>query len=489
MRQHSRVWICAALIGLAAGLLNAATPELPLIDAVKSGNREAVRTLLKQPAAAFKAVEGDGTTALHWAVRADDLDMVRLLLTAGADVKAATREGVTPLSLAAVNGSARMTDVLLEAGANANAVMPEGETILMTAARTGRPEVIESLLRHGADINARENWFGETPLIWAAAENHAEAVRVLVAHGADVNARSKALDVPRRRNGQSILPLGSWTPLMYAARQGALDSTRALIAAGADMNQTDPDGATALVLAIINANYDVAAALIEKGADPNIGDKEARMAALYATIDMHRLAIGHGRPNPKTSGDLDAVDVIKLLLAHGADPNATLTAPLFQRQHTGGDRALGQGSTPFMRAAKSGDVAVMRLLLAAGADPKKTQPNGANALMLAAGLGWRDGSPAAPAYDQGSEREATDAIKLCMESGLDINAATNTGETALHAAVSGRGAVSIVKFLVENGASLSAKNKQGRTPLEVAVASRRDLGDIVAFLRQRTNVN
>ena len=489
MRQHWRAWICAAFIGLAAGLLTAATPELPLIDAVKSGNREAVRALLKQPAAAFKGVEGDGTTALHWAVRADDLDMVRLLLTAGADVKAATREGVTPLSLAAVNGSTRMTEVLLEAGASANAVMPEGETILMTAARTGRPEVIETLLRHGADVNARENWFGETALIWAAAENHAEAVRVLVAHGADVNAASKALDVPRRRNGQSILPLGSWTPLMYAARQGALEATTALIAAGADMNQADPDGATALVLAIINANYDVAAALIEKGADPNIGDKEAKMAALYATVDMHRLAIGHGRPNPKASGALDAVDVIKLLLAHGANPNATLAAPLFQRQHTGGDRALGEGSTPFMRAAKSGDVAVMRLLLAAGADPKKTQPNGANALMLAAGLGWRDGSPAAPAYDQGSEREATDAIKLCMESGLDINAATNTGETALHAAVSGRGAVSIVKFLVENGANLSAKNKQNRTPLDVAVASRKDLGDIVAYLKQRTNVN
>ena len=493
MRYRRRAWTCAALAALveaalAATLLAAANTELPLIDAVKSGNRDAVRALLKQPGT-LKAVEGDGSTALHWAVRGDDLEMVRLLLAAGADVKAATREGVTPLSLAAVNGSTRMTEVLLEAGANANAVMPEGETILMTAARTGRPEVIEALLRHGADINARENWFGETALMWAAAENHAEAVRVLVAHGADVNASSKALDVPRRRNGQSILPLGSWTPLMYAARQGALDATTALIAAGADMNQIDPDGATALVLAIINANYDVAAALIEKGADPNIGDKEAKMAALYAAVDMHRLAVGHGRPNPKPSGNLDAVDVIKLLLAHGANPNATLIAPLFQRQHTGGDRALGEGSTPFMRAAKSGDVAVMRLLLAAGADPKKTQPNGANALMLAAGLGWRDGSPAAPAYDQGSERDATDAIKLCMESGLDINATTNTGETALHAAVSGRGAVSIVKFLVENGASLSAKNKQGRTPLEVAVASRKDLGDIVGYLKQRSNVN
>src|SRR6185436_14116742 len=164
------------------------------------------------------------------------------------------------------------------------------------------------------------------------------------------------------------------------ARQGSLAALRALMDEGADLNLVDPDGATALVIAIINANFDEAAALVEKGADPNIGDKEARMAALYAAVDMHRLAVGHGRPNPKPSGELDAVDVVKLLLAHGANPNATLIAPLFQRQHTGGDRALGEGSTPFMRAAKSGDVAVMKLLLAAGADPKRTQPNGANAL-------------------------------------------------------------------------------------------------------------
>jgi ankyrin repeat protein len=129
----------------------------------------------------------------------------------------------------------------------------------------------------------------------------------------------------------------------------------------------------------------------------------------------------------------------------------------------------------------------MRMLLAAGADPKLTQPSKANALMLAAGLGWRDGSPAAPAYEQGTEQEAIEAIKLCVELGLDLNAATNNGETALHAAISGRGSPLIVKFLVENGADLKAKNKQGRTPLEVAVASRRDLGDIVAFLKQKTN--
>jgi ankyrin repeat protein len=160
-----------------------------------------------------------------------------------------------------------------------------------------------------------------------------------------------------------------------------------------------------------------------------------------------------------------------------------------QRHHTGGDRALGEGSTPFMRAAKSGDVDLMRLLLAAGADPTLKQPNHTTALMLAAGLGWRDGSPAAPSYDQGSEQDAIEAIRLCMQLGVDINATTTTGETALHAAISGRGSESIIRFLVESGANLNAKNKQGRTPLDLAVASRRERGEIVAYLKQKMNVN
>jgi ankyrin repeat protein len=486
VRRCRAVLACMALLWSAAVQIDAADRDLRLIDAVKAGDRARVRTLLKQPGEVTRT-EADGTTALHWAVRADDMETARLLLAAKADVNAATREGVTPLALAAINGSLVMTDTLLKAGAKPNVALPEGETVLMTAARTGQPAVVKALLNAGADLNAREHWFGETALMWAAAENHPEAIRILIEAGADVNARSKLLEVPRRRTGQSVLPLGSWTSLMYAARQGSQEALHALIDSGADLNLVDPDGATALVIAIINANYDEAATLVEKGADPNIGDKEANMAALYAAIDMHRLAIGHGRPNPRPSGDRTAVDIITLLLSRGADPNATLTAPLFQRHHTGGDRALGEGSTPFMRAAKSGDVAVMRLLIAAGADPLLTQPNQANALMLAAGLGWRDGSPAAPSYDQGSEQDAIEAIKLCIQSGIDINATTTTGETALHAAITGRGSETIVRFLVEGGASLTAKNKQGRTPLDVAVASRRELGAIVEFLRQKMN--
>ena len=434
--------VCAAWMLVAVAAVSAAERAPRLIEAVKSGNREAVRALVRQPAA-LAETEGDGTTALHWAVRADDREMVQLLLQAGANVNSATRHGITPLSLAAVNGSPSVTAMLLKAGAQPNAVLPEGETILMTAARTGMVEVLTLLLDHGADLKTREKWFGETALMWAAAENHPDAVRLLVARGADVNERSTLLTVPRRRTGQSVLPLGSWTPLMYAARQGALDATRALIDAGANLDLVDPDGTTALVVAIINANYDVAAYLVDKGANPNIGDNDANMAALYAAVDMHRLAIGHGRPNPRPSGALDAVDVVAKLLAKGANPNQRLKAVLLQRHHSAGDGALGEGSTPFMRAAKSGDVAMMRLLIDAGADPRLTQPNQTNALMLAAGLGWRDGSPAAPSYDQGSEPDAIEAIKLCLQLGLDINATNTAGQTALHAAIAGRGAESI----------------------------------------------
>jgi ankyrin repeat protein len=470
-----------AVAGLLATAASPAAAATPLIEAVKTGNRAAVRSTLQQRGA-VDAAEADGTTALHWAVRADDLELTRMLLRAGADAAHANRFGVTPLHLAAVNGSAEAAAALLEAGADPNAVLPEGETILMTAARTGRAELLRLLIDRGASVEAHEKWYGETPLIWAAAENHAAAVTVLLERGADVNGRSAALTFARRRNGQSVLSLGQWTPLMYAARENAIDSARALVAGHADLDATDPDGATALVIAIINANYDLAAFLLDAGAGPNVVDDEAGMGPLYAAIDMHRLAVGHGRPNPRPSGRLDALDIVRRLLDRNADPNAALKAPIFQRQHTMGDFALGKGATPFMRAAKSGDVEAMKLLLAAGADPALTLPNRTTALMFAAGMGWRDGSPVAPSYDQGTPEEAIAAIALLLERGTDLNAANDNGDTALHLAVVNRGAPEIVRFLIARGASLEARNKRGQTPLAAAKASRKDLSHLVRIL-------
>jgi ankyrin repeat protein len=308
-----------------------------------------------------------GTTPLHLAVRADDLAGVRRLLRSGANPSAANRYGVTPLSLAATNGNPVMIETLLKAGADPKMNLPGGQTILMTAARTGNAEAVKLLLARGIDANARETTNGETALMWAAAENHPEAVQALIARGADVNARSTSLEYKTDRFGLegvlTILPRGNWTPLMYAARQGADKATRVLADAGATLNLTDPDGSTALVLAIINGHYDTAAVLLEKGADPNIGDS-AGMAALYAAVDMNTLAEVFGRPRRQSTDKLTALGLMEKLIQRGANPNAQLKGATLYRAHTPGERILGEGCTPLMRAARNGDTAAMRLLLA-----------------------------------------------------------------------------------------------------------------------------
>jgi ankyrin repeat protein len=473
--------ILLAVIFLSAVAIADSAPAI--IAAVKASNLPAVQALIKQKAD-VNAAEADGTTALQWAARADNVDMARALIKAGADAKKANRYGITALQLAAVNGSTPMVKLLIEAGADVNAVLPEGETMLMTAARTGRVEALVALLDAGARLDARENLYGETALHWAAAENHADAVRLLLTRGADVDERSNT-QTYRRRSGQSVMPLGSWTSLMYAARQNAIDAGRVLASRGAKLDLVDPDGASALVVAIINANYDFAAMLLDAGADPNVVDKDAAMGPLYAAADMHRLAVGHGRPNPKPSGSLDAVDIARKLLEKKADPNAKLKAAIMQRQHTIGDSTLPAGATPLMRAAKSGETAIVKLLLDAGADPKATLANGNNALMFAAGLGWRDGSPAAPSYDQGTPEDAVATIELLLSKGLDVNGTNTTGDTPLHAAVSGRAAPEIVRALIQHGAKLDALNKRGQTPLALASSARgtKDLSAIAEILK------
>jgi ankyrin repeat protein len=323
-------------------------------------------------------------------------------------------------------------------------------------------------------VDARDKWYGESALMWAAAQNHGDAVSLLIARGAPVDSRSSLQKFSNRRAGQNVLSLGNWTPLMYAARENALDAGRALVKAKAGLNLVDPDGATALAIAVINAHYEFAALLMEAGADPNIVDAEAGMGPLYAAVDMHRLAVGHGRPNPQPAGLMSAVDIAKKLLAGGADPNLRLKKAIMQRHHTAGDAALGEGATPFLRAAKSGDIEMMRVLAAGGANPKLAMPNGTNALMFAAGLGWRNGSPAAPSYDQGSDEEAVEAIRFLLGLGFDINATNDNGDTALHAAISGRGSEGIIAFLIAQGADPEKKNKRGQTPLSLAATKSND---------------
>ncbi len=411
MTRFHRI-VALLIVALSTGLF-AADGESPLIEAVKRGDHNAVRTLIRGKAN-VNAASVDGTTALHYAVQSDDIELVRMLLQSGANAKATNRYGLPPITLAATNGSAKVIEALLGAGVDPNTSSEEGEPVIMTAARTGTVDALKQLIARGANVNAREKWFGETAVMWAASENHGDAIRVLAEAGADLNARSTQLDspvleFPRSGGPNSPLPRGGWTALMFAARDGATDAVRALADLGANLNatalpQTDvplkPEeiaaaqakniGTSALVYAIINVHYDLAAVLLEKGADPNVVDG-AGMGALYAAVDMNSLQWVQGRPAPILFDTLDGVDLVKQLLAKGANPNARLTGKPLKRHHDAGSTMnFGEGTTPLIRAARTNDVDVMKALLAGGADPFITLPDRTTALddRCWSGLWW-----------------------------------------------------------------------------------------------------
>jgi ankyrin repeat protein len=441
-----------------------------LIDAVRGGDRQAVRTLLAKKVD-VNASQVDGSTALHVAVDANDEETARLLLTRGARANVTTRYGVTPLLLAARNGSVGLIDALVKAGADPNGASPEGETPLMTVTRSGSLAAAQTLLALGANVNAAESWHQQTALMWAVSDNQLPIAAALIRAGADVNARSKVWpgQPPRPRGSEtsfqsahSNFPKGGFTALHFAAQYGSTAVAELLAESGANLETTEPDGVTPLMMAIINGHYDVAGVLVRKGANVDAVDRSGR-GALYHAVDMHTLEWLFSRPNPKPSGDLDAVAIARLLLERGADPNARLTARGFAIQHDSlGNANLVAGSTPFMKAATTSDVRMMRLLLAHGADPNLATRNGTTPMMAAAGLNWAEIS------SLGTEDQTIEAITLMLERGADLNAANDQGETAMHGAAQ-RGADKVVQFLAQRGARLDARNKRGRTPLDEAI--------------------
>src|SRR5580658_1171410 len=433
-----------------------------LADASEARDTATVHSLLKQKID-VNTPQPDGTTALHWAVRQDDLETVDLLIRAGANVKAANRFGATPLSLAATSGNAAMIEKLLKAGEDANAVVSEsGDTALMVAARTGKPDAVAMLLNHGADVN-KTNAQGQTALMWAAAERNSAAVQVLIEHKADLAAKTHPAPPPKPLDTifSAPFPVGGMTALLFAARQNDMKSAAALLAAGADVKQTAQDGTSPILVAILNGHYALANFLLEHGADPNAVDGKGR-AALYAAVDMRNLDWST-RPAPPEKDSMTELDLIKALLAHGANPNARLTKkiPLRGQPSFDGRWANMIGATPLWRAAQSDDAMVMRLLVAKGADPLLATTDKTTPLMVAAGVGWSDGQ------SHGSQSEAPEALQLCLEWGGDVNAANDVGYTALHGAAF-RGANEVVKLLVEKGAKMDAKSQEGRLPVNMA---------------------
>jgi ankyrin repeat protein len=473
--------------------------DLRLIEAAKSGDAKSVRELLLQHVP-VTAAEADGTTALHYAVRHDNLDLASLLIANGAQVNAATRYNITPLSLACDHGNAVMIERLLKAGADPNGTSEEGQTALMSAALAGKVDAIKALLAHGAKVNAVEPVRGQTALMWAASEGNTAAVETLIEFGAEVKAKSKS----------------GFTPMLFAVRNGHKETVQMLLAHRASANDAAPDGTTALNVAVVNACFEVAAVLLDHGADPNAPD--ARGSALHTLAWLRKPGSDGGNglgtrsyPPPLQIGNMSALELAKALLEHGANPNVriTLKERAYGREgqsrnpaliHLGRHLLTFSGATPFYLAARNGDAPYMRLLADHGADPKMPNVLGITPLMVAAGLDYWEGESAGP-FTGVTEPERLDAVKLAIELGNDINAAANFGDykmegdpaylllyyplnmselaskvpgdprwsgcTPLHAAVVS-GQASIVQYLVDHGAKLDATTRSGWTPLMLA---------------------
>lgn len=468
----------------------AAEPDARLVAAAANQDWTALRSLLKQ-GVAVNQTRADGTTALLWAAHWDNLDIVDLLLKAGAKVNAADDHGITPLARACENASARMVTRLLTAGANPNLAETSGTTPLMVAAQTGNLDVVRSLLLQGANVNAVAGPTGATAIMWAVAEPHPDIVRLLIEGGADVNVSTKK----------------GFTPLMFAARNGDIETAKRLIGAGAKVNQPSADGTHVLPFSVVSGQAAFAQFLLEQGADPNGSLNGVRaLHAAAAGVDVwlsdwyRRHGSGSAFAFYNPIGRLaapDRVDLIRALVAKGADVNARIETSAMFMSYVGYPKkgafepfSCGtgdiRGATPLWVAAYSangmvgafgGDMAVpndtrsetsvdvVRTLLSLGGDLKMTTADGTTPLMVAAGLGRCTFTPSKPRAPRSEMAE--EAVNVLLDAGAEINATNEADFTAIHGAAM-RGLNEVLQILVKRGAALDARDFRGRTPYRLA---------------------
>jgi ankyrin repeat protein len=253
-----------------------ASGRTPLMQAAAFGNIETLRVLLDAGAEVNARNRADAT-ALLWA--AGDPEKARLLIERGADVKLQSKQGRTPLMVAASRpANSSVVALLLAKGADPRAQDRLGTTVLSLACRFGDLESVKLLLRAGAEPNVPDS-LGRTSLSAAAVGGNPEIVRLLIQHGADVH-------VATRRPAPSVIPVSvtiqkhgpptgrGVTPLHYAAAFGPLESVQMLLKAGANVNVQDDRRLAPLSFAVATEypSLSIVRALIGAGAEVNTPD-------------------------------------------------------------------------------------------------------------------------------------------------------------------------------------------------------------------------
>ena len=421
-----------------------------LLDAARDNDTAAVMRLL-QSNADVNQFEADGTTALHWAAHRNNAEMVASLLQASAKPGVANEYGVTPIWLACTNRNGTLVSTLLDAGADAKAALWTGETVLMKCAQTGTTDGVKALLEHGAEVNAAESKKGQTALMWAAAAGFPDVVGLLLEHGADVHAKSA----------------GGFTPLLFAARSGNVESARRLLDAGANANEATEKHGNALVIASAGGHEELAILLLKAGADPNSTDKDGITPLHHAARNGLSALNGVRYDASYRVRPPNMLKLARALLEAGADPNAKIQKT--QRHGPDGSPFEMAGSTPLLLAAISADVNLMNLMVEFEADPSIAGEGNITPLMAAARAACT-GSCAFAGGNHASAEEidvSLQAVKAAVEMGVDINAKSSEGQTAMHMAAF-TGADAVVQYLADKGADINVKDNYGETPWSMA---------------------
>jgi ankyrin repeat protein len=499
-------------------MIDAAPGATAVVEAAMNGNRDAVRSLLKD-GADVNTAQADGMTALHWAAQKGDIELAKVLLYASANVRATTRiGGYTPLLIASKNGDAAMIDALLQAGSDPNGATSNGTTALMLAAAAGKADAVTGLMSKGANVNARENVKGETALTFAAAYGRPDVVRALTAAKADPMVTTKVVDLASfakeeqerfaaergfnggnaqgaGRSGRGGEPgaqaagrgpqgpqiagvnrqynytelVGYWggmSPLHLAARQGHIEVAKALLDAGADVNQpVAGDKTSPMLIAIINGHFDLAKALLDRGANPNQPQEANGATPLYAALNCQWAAKAlYPQPRAYEQQQLSYLDLMNALLEKGANPNARLTRKVWYSQYDFDQSGVDEGgATPFWRAAYAADVDGMRLLLKYGADPNITTMRTPGRVRT--GDITREAQDVSPLPPVPAGGPAVSALLAASGVGYGEGFAAN------HHRFAPGGMLAAVKFLVEElHADVNVKDHDGNTAIHNAAA-------------------
>ncbi len=425
----------------------------PLSLACQNGGVELIRLLLDAGADPNEALP-HGETALMMAARTGNPDALELLIARGANVNAAEAlRGTTPLMWAAAYEHAQAVEILLDHGADVSArsaIVPRGRRpYLAPRVQSRLSDFVNEIGQAGARVT-ESSALGAVPPDdpLEAKELSAQRERALkILESAPVVAPGGSDDgdeaPPRANRAPEVW--GGVTPLVFAARQGDIATAKLLLEHGADVNAQTEGGWTALLTAVQNRYYRFADFLLERGADPNL-QNAGGWSPLYIATDNRNI---EGGDYPTRKPDMDHLELIERLIEHGADTNTRMHSSTETRTVFTHQWLYEEGATPFLRAAQSGDLDLMRLLLAHGADPKLKADDGTTALMVACGIGWVEGVT----YEWSREANL-ETVRMLLDLELDVNAQNAEGRTALMGAAH-KGRNEIVQLLVDSGADLA----------------------------------